>query len=62
MKHAAMVSLLFALGACATTGPEREAQIVKTAIDAGRLACVTAAAKRVELTEAQRAWCEGKAP
>ena len=59
MKHALVICLLATWG-CATTGPEREAQVIRTAIDSGRLGCVAATAKRVELTAEQRAWCEGR--
>lgn len=48
------------VSACASTGPEREAQVIRGAIDAGRLGCGAAVAKRVELTAEQRAWCEGR--
>lgn len=40
----------------------REAAVIRTAIDAGRLGCGAAAVKRIELTAEQRAWCEGKSP
>jgi hypothetical protein len=59
MKHALVISLLATWG-CAATGPEREAQAIKTAIDSGRLGCGLATTKRVELTAEQRAWCEGR--
>lgn len=59
MRHALAASCL-ALLACNPPGPEREAQVIKTAIDAGRLGCAAAVAKRVELTAEQRAWCEGR--
>lgn len=62
MKHATLAILLLASWGCATTGPEREASAVRTAIDAGRLGCGLAAVKRVKLTDEQRAWCAGGAP
>lgn len=58
VTHALLVGLC--LLACASTGPERETQVIKTAIDAGKLACGAAAAKRVKLTNEQRTWCEGR--
>jgi hypothetical protein len=59
MKHA-LVTLLLASWSCAATGPEREAQTIRTGVDVGRLSCAAAVAKRVELTAEQRAWCEGR--
>jgi len=61
MKNA-LLTLLLATWGCATTGPEREAVAVRTAIDAGRLGCGLAAVKRVKLTDEQRKWCAGEAP
>lgn len=55
-----LVCALLLASACASSPQEREAQVVKTAIDAGRLGCAAAAAKQVELTAEQRAWCEGR--
>jgi hypothetical protein len=61
MKHALAILLLASWG-CATTGPEREAATIRTAIDAGRLGCGLAAVKRVKLTDEERKWCAGEAP
>lgn len=52
--------LLCLLTGCVASGPEREAATIRTGIDAGRLGCGLATAKRVELTAEQRAWCEGR--
>jgi hypothetical protein len=42
---------------CARPTPAQEASAVKTAIDAGRAACIIAQAKSVDLTSAQKVWC-----
>lgn len=55
-----LVCALLLTSACASSPQEREAQVVKTAIDAGRLACGVASVKRIELTDAEREWCEGR--
>ena len=62
MKHALLVFGCLVLSSCATTGPEREAATVRTAIDAGRLGCGLAAVKRVKLTDEERKWFTGEAP
>jgi len=62
MKHALLVLCCLVLSSCATTGPEREAAAVRTAIDAGRIGCGLAAVKRVKLTDEQRKWCAGEVP
>jgi hypothetical protein len=49
---------LFALG-CASN-PQREAQVVRGAIDAGMAACLVAQAKSVPLTDSQATWCRLK--
>lgn len=56
----ALALLVLAAWGCSAPGPEREAQTIRTAIDVGRLGCGAAAAKRIELTVEQRAWCEGR--
>ena len=57
-----IISLTLGLGmllgvACHPPTPAQEASAVKAAIDGGRAGCLIAAAKGVELTDAQKAWC-----
>lgn len=46
------------LVACAPPTPAQEASAIRAAIDGGRVGCLIAQAKTVDLTPAQRAWCD----
>ncbi len=55
-----LVSVVFAQAvciSCARPTPAQEASTIKTAIDAGRLACLAAQVKNVALSDIQKEWC-----
>lgn len=47
-----------ALVACQPPTPAQEGAIVRSAVDAGRAACLVAKAKSLPLTPAQVTWCD----
>jgi len=56
MRNALVFALLLLAG-CRAPTETQQAAAVRSAVDVGRAACLVAQAKRIELTESQRAWC-----